>query len=134
MNKLKSSKPGLGAAVEGKALVLKCAFSARYDLDVKTGKFLRPGLATEDACVAGKILIADRAKGGVASSWLLREMVRLGTAPAALVFNNAGPVMVQAAAFAGISLLDGFEEDVTEVLTQDQQLWLDPANREIVAE
>lgn len=133
MSTLKSSKAGLGAVVEGEALVLKSAFSARYDLDVKTGKFLRPGLAAEDACVAGKILIADRAKGGVASSWLLREMVRLGTAPAALVFNNAGPVMVQAAAFAGIPLLDGFEEDITEAVTQDQHLRVDPANGEIIA-
>lgn len=128
---LKSTKKGLGAAIEGETLVLKNAFSARYDLDVKTGKFLRPGLAEEDACVAGKVLVADRAKGGVASSWLLREMVRLGTAPAALVFNNAGPVMVQAAAFAGITLLDGFEEDVTEAIPNKLQVSVDPQEKTI---
>lgn len=124
---IESCRKGLGEVVEAEVLVLKSAFSARYDLDIRTGEFLREGLAPEGTSVAGKILVADRAKGGVASSWLLAEMVRLGTAPAALVFNTAGPVMVQAAAFSGLSLLDGFEQDLTGQLVTGQRVRLKPA-------
>ena len=124
---IQSRKTGLGETVSGTALVLQSAFSARYDLDITTGEFLRPGIAEPGTSVKGCILIADRAKGGVATSWLLNEMTRRGTAPAALVFNNAGPVMVQAAAFAGIPLLDGFNEDITRQLSSGSKVTLNPA-------
>jgi len=127
MKTISSLKKGLGEQVTAEVLVLPAGFSARYDLDIRTGEFLRPGLAPAGTKVTGKILVADRAKGGVASSWLLREMVRLGTAPVALVFNHAGPVMVQAAAFSGISLLDGFDQDVTKAIEQGMTVCLDPA-------
>ncbi|RDE24644.1 DUF126 domain-containing protein [Motiliproteus coralliicola] len=129
-----STKPGLGDVVEGQALVLSSAFSARYDLDIRSGEFLRPGIAEPGVSVAGKILVVDRAKGGVASSWLLNEMVRLGTAPAALVFNHAGPVMIQAAVFAGIPLLQAFEFDITKKVAQGSLVRLDPTNRTLTIE
>lgn len=128
---IQSRKTGLGQSVSGPALVLQSAFSARYDLDITTGEFLRPGIAEPGTSVKGCILIADRAKGGVATSWLLNEMTRRGTAPAALVFNNAGPVMVQAAAFAGIPLLDGFDEDITRQLNSGCRVTLDPVTGQL---
>ncbi len=119
-------KQGLGNIVVGNTLVLQSAFSARYDVNISTGTFSRVGIAPPDVSIKDKILVADRAKGGVSTSWILREMQRLGTAPRALVFNHAGPVMVQAAAFANIPILDGFTCDITEFLQSNTLVCVSP--------
>ncbi|PSW20582.1 DUF126 domain-containing protein [Photobacterium sanctipauli] len=124
--KINALQKGLGEACEGEVLVLNGAFSARYDLDIKTGEFLRPNIVEDGVSVKGKILVADRAKGGVASSWLFHEMVRLGTAPKALIFNNAGPVMIQASAFSGISILDKFDGNICSQLNNGQRVFVSP--------
>lgn len=47
---------------------------------------------------------------------MLAEMAARGMAPLALRLNYANPIMVQAAAFSGIPLIDRFELDVTEAM------------------
>jgi len=65
---------GIGLAVTGTALVAKDNFSARYDLDRKTGVFSRPSHKLAGQSYKGRILVLDQAKGGVATAWMLRDM------------------------------------------------------------
>ena len=67
--------PGIRRAVKGTALVAADNFSARYDLDRQKGVFSRPGHALFGKSYVGKILVLNTAKGGVASAWMIREMV-----------------------------------------------------------
>jgi predicted aconitase with swiveling domain len=118
---------GIGPAVTGIALVAKDNFSARYDLDRKAGTFSRPSHALAGQSYVGKILVLDNAKGGVATAWMLHEMKARGVVPLALVFNRVNPILAQGAALGGVTMVDRFEGDVTELIQTGDQLHIDPA-------
>lgn len=117
---------GIGPAVEGVALVASDNFSARYDLDLSRGVFSRPSHALFGQSYVGRILVLNAAKGGVATAWMLREMVASGLAPRALLLNFANPIMAQGAAFAGLPLIDRFAGDITAQVRTGQRVAVDP--------
>ena len=118
---------GIGPAVTGTALVAKDNFSARYDLDRKRGIFSRPTHALVGQSYAGKILVLDTAKGGVATAWMLHEMQSRGIVPLALVFNRVNPILAQGAAFGGVTMVDRFDGDVTDLIHTGNRLRIDAA-------
>ena len=119
--------PGLGPAVTGTALVAKDNFSALYDLDRKRGIFSRPTHALAGESYAGRILVLDQAKGGVATAWMLHEMKSRGVVPLALVFNRVNPILAQGAAFGDVTIVDRFAGDVTDLIRTGDALRIDPA-------
>ena len=122
-----STHPGIGPSVTGIALVAKDNFSARYDLDRKTGVFSRPSHALAGQSFVGRILVLDQAKGGVATAWMLHEMKSRGLVPLALVFNRVNPILAQGAAFGSVTIVDRFESDVTDLIQTGDELRIDPA-------
>jgi hypothetical protein len=121
------ARHAIGAAVGGEALVAHDGFSARYDLDRVAGRFSRPGHKLAGQSYIGKILVLDTAKGGVASAWMLREMAARGIVPLALVFNSVNPILVQGAAFANITMLAGFDVDITAEVPHGARVEIDSA-------
>ena len=119
----------MGKKVRGIALVAKDGFSARYDLDRIKGVFSRPAHKLAGQSYVGKILVLDTSKGGVASAWMLREMASRGIVPLAIVFNSVNPILAQGAAFGDITLLAGFDCDVTAAVPHGATVELDPATR-----
>jgi predicted aconitase with swiveling domain len=118
----------------GVALVAQDDFSARYDLDRVRGIFSRPTHALAGQSYLGRILVLNTAKGGVASAWMLRDMVARGLAPAALLFNRVNPILAQGAVFAGLTLLDRFEGDITKLLRTGDVVVVDPHRGEVIIE
>ena len=118
---------GIGPSVTGTALVAKDNFSARYDLDRKTGVFSRPTHALAGQSYAEKVLVLDQAKGGVATAWMLHEMKSRGLVPLALVFNRVNPILAQGAAFGSVTIVDRFTGDVTDLIQTGDDLRIDPA-------
>ena len=118
---------GIGPAVRGISLVAADDFSTRYDLDRVRGVFSRPSHQLYGESYVGRILVLRAAKGGVASAWMLREMMQQGKAPLALLLNTANPVMAQGAAFANLPLIDRFESDITAAVRTGDALYVDPA-------
>ena len=119
--------PGIGAAVEGIALVAQDNFSARYDLDRKKGVFSRPNHALAGQSYDGRILVLDQAKGGVATAWMLHEMKARGIVPLALVFNRVNPILAQGAVFGNVTMVNRFDGDVTTLFRTGDRLRIDPA-------
>ena len=117
---------GIGSTVTGIALVAQDDFSARYDLDRINGVFSRPAHKLFGQSYVGKVLVLDHAKGGVATSWMLREMKSRGMAPLALLLNASNPIMAQGAAFAELAFMDRFEVDITHVLHSGARVTVDP--------
>lgn len=117
---------GIGEKVSGEALVAADNFSARYDLDRIRGVFSRPAHALHGQSYVDRILILDIAKGGVATAWMLREMVQRGLAPRALVLNAANTIMAQGAAFADLPFVDRFEVDITAAVRSGETVTVDP--------
>ena len=106
----------MGRTVQGRALVASDGFSVRYDLDRVAGIFSRPQHRLFGRSYVGLVLILDRAKGGVATAWMLHEMAARGVVPAALVFNTVNPIMVQGAALADVTMMSGFGVDITRAV------------------
>jgi uncharacterized protein len=123
------ARHAIGEKVRGQALVAHDGFSARYDLDRIAGTFSRPGHKLAGQSYVGKILVLDTAKGGVASAWMLREMASRGIVPLAIVFNSVNPILVQGAAFGDITMLSGFDGDITSKIPHGAELEIDPATR-----
>ena len=118
---------GIGPSVRGKALVANDNFSARYDLDRLQGTFSRPEHALVGQSYVGKIVVLNTAKGGVATAWMLYEMVSRGMAPAALLLNTANTILAQGAALADLPLCDRFETgDITALIHTGDTLQVDP--------
>ena len=120
---------GMGQKARGQALVAKDGFSARYDLDRIKGVFSRATHKLAGQSYAGRILVLDTAKGGVASAWMLHEMATRGLVPLALVLNSVNPILVQGAAFGNVTMLVGFDGDITARVPHGATVELDPAAR-----
>ena len=117
---------GVGRKASGIALVARDNFSARYDLDRLKGVFSRPTHALHGQSYVDTVLVLHTAKGGVATSWMLREMKNRGMAPAALLLNLGNPIMAQGAAFAELAFMDRFEVDITEAIQNGDRVTVDP--------
>ena len=124
-----SAGHAMGARVAGVALVAKDGFSARYDLDRIRGVFSRPTHRLAGQSYRDRILVLDTAKGGVASAWMLHEMKARGVTPLALVFNSVNPIIAQGAALAGLTMLAGFDCDITEAVASGARVELVPEQR-----
>ena len=123
------ARHAIGKAVAGEALVAHDGFSARYDLDRIGGTFSRPTHRLAGQSYVGKILVLDTAKGGVASAWMLREMASRGIIPLALVFNSVNPILAQGAAFGEVTMLAGFDSEITKQVPNGARVEIDPARK-----
>ena len=124
--KVFSARHAMGEKVSGEALVAKDGFSARYDLDRIAGVFSRPAHKLAGQSYVGRILVLDTAKGGVASAWMLHEMQSRDKAPLAIVFNSVNPILAQGAALGNITMLAGFDEDLTAAIPHGSRVEIDP--------
>ncbi len=124
-----TARHAMGRTVRGTALVANDGFSARYDLDRIAGVFSRPSHKLAGRSYVDRILVLDTAKGGVASAWMLHEMATRGMVPLALVLNSVNPILVQGAAFGNVTMLVGFDGDITARVPHGATVELDPAAR-----
>ena len=119
---------GIGPTVDGVALVADDNFSARYDLDRVNGVFSRPQHRLYGQSYRDVILVLNTAKGGVATAWMLHEMVSRDMAPKALLLNAANTILAQGAALANMAMCDRFTDgDVTGLIRTGDRLVVDPA-------
>jgi predicted aconitase with swiveling domain len=126
---------GVGPVVSGEALVTDDNFSARYDLDRIRGIFSRPQHKLAGQSYVDRIMVFNTAKGGVASAWMLHEMVSRGIAPKAILFNSVNPILAQGAALADMAMCDRFADgDVTQLIQTGDRVTVDPANGKVTIE
>lgn len=125
------ARHAMGPKVSGEALVAKDGFSARYDLDRIAGVFSRPAHKLVGQSYVGKVLVLDTAKGGVASAWMLAEMRSRGKVPLAILFNTVNPILAQGAALGDITMLAGFDEDITAAIPHGATVEIDPARKTV---
>ena len=125
------ARHAMGQPVEAECLSANDGFSARYDLNRLEGKFSRPAHQLFGQSYHGKILVLDTAKGGVASAWMLYELKARNLYPAAIIFNTVNPILAQGAAHAGITMLAGFEGDITSLIRDGARLRINPDRKTV---
>jgi uncharacterized protein len=124
--KVFKARHAMGGIVRGTALVAHDGFSARYDLDRIKGVFSRPAHKLAGQSYVGKILVLDTAKGGVATAWMLHEMQSRGIVPLALVLNSVNPILAQGAALGDVSMMAGFDGDITSDVPDGAEVEVNP--------
>ena len=120
------SRHAMGRRVVGEALVANDGFSARYDLNRLQGVFSRPAHKLVGQSYVDKILVLDTAKGGVATAWMLHEMRSRNMVPRAIVFNTVNTILAQGAALGDVTMLAGFDVDITERIANGAMVEIDP--------
>jgi predicted aconitase with swiveling domain len=125
------AKHAIGKRVTGEAMVANDGFSARYDLDRIGGVFSRPTHKLAGQSYVGRILVLDTSKGGVATAWMLHEMASRSKVPLAIVFNTVNPILAQGAAFGGVTMLAGFDVDITSWVPNGAKVEIDPAQKSL---
>lgn len=125
-DKIYSARHSMGRRVVGQALVAHDGFSARYDLNRLRGVFSRPAHKLAGQSYVDKILVLDTAKGGVATAWMLHEMQSRNMAPSAIIFNTVNTILAQGAALGDVTMLAGFDTDITAVIPQGAMVEVDP--------
>ena len=60
---------------------------------------------------------------------MLHEMATRGVVPLALVLNSVNPILAQGAAFGDLTLLAGFDADITARVPNGATVEIDPAAR-----
>ncbi len=120
------SRHAMGRRVVGQALVAHDGLSARYDLNRLQGVFSRPTHKLVGQSYVDKILVLDTAKGGVATAWMLHEMRSRNMAPSAIVFNTVNTILAQGAALGDVSMLAGFDVDITAHIPHGAMVEVDP--------
>jgi len=120
------ARHAMGKRVVGQALVANDGFSARYDLNRLQGVFSRPAHKLAGQSYVDRILVLDTAKGGVATAWMLHEMRARNMAPLAIVFNSVNTILAQGAALGDVSMLAGFDVDITAAIAHGSLVEIDP--------
>ena len=126
-----TGQPGYGPGAEGRALVSQHGFSARYDLNRERGVFSRKEHDLFGESVVDVILIAPVSKGGIATSWMLREMASRNVAPLGIILHSTNPVIVQGAILAGVPIMQGLLPPAHQVVRTGDWVRMDPAGRTV---
>jgi predicted aconitase with swiveling domain len=125
-DKIYKAQHAMGRRIVGQALVAHDGFSARYDLNRLRGVFSRPEHKLAGKSYVDKILVLDTAKGGVATAWMLHEMQSRNMAPSAIVFNTVNTILAQGAALGNVTMLAGFDTDITAQIPHGAMVEIDP--------
>lgn len=113
----RSLNPG---SVTAEAFLVEQAFSFIGDFDPKTGALLIPHHPRYGESLAGKVLVCPSGKGGTMAPFLIYEAFQQGNAPAAILCNQADPILFESAMAINIPIFDSFNVDVLTLLKNGQ--------------
>lgn len=78
----------------GPVVFLEESVSFWGGVDPQTGRIIEPRHPQTGRCVTGTILVLPHGRGSSSSPSVVAEMIRLGTAPAAVVMAEVDPMIV----------------------------------------
>ncbi|MCX6770330.1 MAG: DUF126 domain-containing protein [Candidatus Micrarchaeota archaeon] len=91
---------------EGGALVSTEAISFFGSVDAKTGVVVEKEHALEGKSIAGKVLVFPRGKGSTVGSYVLLQLRKNKCAPAAIINQEAEPIVAVGAIISKIPMVD----------------------------
>jgi predicted aconitase with swiveling domain len=128
------SQRAFGQEVEGEALVSRDPIHFVMDIGAHTGIGIGVGHDLYGKNVAGRVLVIPAAKGGVASSMAIAQLVKDGCGPKALIYDRSNPIMVQGAILANIPIMEHFNKNPVEVIESGDWVRVKPAERVVETE
>ena len=95
----------------GRVLVSPAPISFLSGVDPDTGTVVEKGHPLEGKQVSGRVLVFPHGKGSTVGSYVLYALSRKGLAPAAMINEEAEPIIAVGAIIAGIPLVDRLTGD-----------------------
>jgi predicted aconitase with swiveling domain len=109
-------------SVTAEAVVLDIPFSFIGDFDPETGKLAIEGHPLFGESLANKILVCPTGKGGTIAPFIAYRAWQKGNAPAAILCQNADPLLCESAITINIPILDSFNQDIVASIKTGQTI------------
>jgi len=113
--KLKGRTISRGCA-KGEVLLSRDPISFLGNVDPKTGVVIEENHALEGKSIQGKVLVFPHGKGSTVGSYVMYQLKKNGTAPAAIINLETEPIVAVGAIISEIPLVDMLEKNPYEVL------------------
>lgn len=110
---------------EGDALVSKDAISFLGGVNPKNGIVEEKGHSLFGKCIAGKVLVFPRGKGSTVGSYIMLQLAKNGCAPAAIINEEAEPIIAVGAIISGIPMVDRLESGAYAQLKDGMKVKVD---------
>lgn len=115
----------VSGVAEGAALVSRDPVSFYGGVDPVTGIVTEKGHAVEGECVTSRVFVFPTGKGSTVGSYVIYRMMKLGTAPAAIVNLETEAILATGCVISGIPLVDKIGEDAFSTLVSGMLLRVD---------
>ncbi|MBU0590586.1 DUF126 domain-containing protein [Candidatus Micrarchaeota archaeon] len=116
----------------GEVLITKEPISFLGGIDPKTGKVTEKGHELEGKNIAGKVLVFPHGKGSTVGSYVMLQLAKNGTAPAAIINMSTEPIIAVGAIISKIPMVDQPEKDIFLLLKNGMQITVDANKGEII--
>jgi len=109
MSETMKGRPVAKGKAEGEAMVSADGISFYGGVEPETGKVVERGHPLEGKTVTGKILVFPTGKGSTVGSYVLYDMKKRGTAPAAIINKEIETIIAVGAIISEIPCVDKIE-------------------------
>ena len=113
---------------EGEALVCRQPIGFNFGVEVDTGTINEYNHELEGVSFKGKVLIFPHGKGSTGGSYVVYQVAKAGTAPAAIINLNTETIIAVGAIMAGIPVVDHMEENPYELIQNGDHVKVDALN------
>ncbi|MDI6718939.1 MAG: DUF126 domain-containing protein [Methanomicrobiales archaeon] len=105
---------------KGAVLVSPAPISFLSGVDPESGRIVEKGHPLFGETIAGRVLVFSHGKGSTVGSYVLYALKQNGRAPAAIVNEEAEPIIAVGAIMAGIPVIDRLEVSLSRLVNGTQ--------------
>jgi predicted aconitase with swiveling domain len=109
---------------DGKALVTRQPISFLGDVNAKDGLIQDPKQEIYGESIAGKVLVFPRGKGSTVGSYVMYQLKRNGTAPAAIINVSSETIVAVGAIISNIPLIHKLEVDPFRAIMSESNVFV----------
>ena len=106
----------VGGTASGEVLISPVPVSFYGGIDPVTGMIIDHGHPMEGRSITGKVFVFPTGKGSTVGSYVIYRMMKLGTAPAAIVNVETEAILATGCVISDIPLVDKLDSDPLSVL------------------
>jgi len=121
----------VGGQASGEALVTNQPISFMGGVDPMTGIVVEKGHDLEGSSIAGKVLVFPTGKGSTGGSYMIYEMSKRGTGPAAILNLRSEPVVAVGAVISRIPMIDKLSRTSFQDISSGDHVKVDACKGEI---
>lgn len=113
---------------EGEALVCRQPIGFNFGVDVPNGVITEHGHELEGKSFKGKVLIFPHGKGSTGGSYVVYQVAKEGTAPAAIINLNTETIIAVGAIMGRLPVVDHMAENPYDLIRDGDHVQVDAVN------